>query len=220
VYKKPVFVDQDWTNPNLERYLIALERHKPNRATVLDWERAEQLPEILLWIEAIEPIVDTVIVIPKIRGGIARLKSYIKGKNIILGYSAPSDFSHTPVHLSEFLGWPVHILGGCPIRQLQTAGRLDTQERLLESNRLEIVSVDCNYHLKMATTHAQFCVPSGTAWYAKNRYWPTMREFLGKKWKDGKTDANAHHEAFRRSCKAIREMWSGSPPPGAGGRSR
>ena len=38
------FADQDWKEPNRDKYMSALAQHRPHMATVLDWEREEQLP--------------------------------------------------------------------------------------------------------------------------------------------------------------------------------
>lgn len=216
VYVTPSFVDQDWENPNLDRYLAALIENKPRIATVLDWERMDQFQTVLNWAEAVAAIVDTVVIIPKVIGGIAWLgeklgrERKIGGKTVRLGYSVQTSFSGTPVSPIEFLGWPVHLLGGCPIKQMRMAGIVDGQPRLLDTDRLNVVSVDCNYHLKMATKYNQFCVPDGSAWYAQNRYWPTLKELNGgKKYGDGSAKANAPHEAFRRSCENIMAAWDG-----------
>jgi hypothetical protein len=211
IYAHPEFVDQDWSNPNLERYVEAVAEHRPRLATVLDWERWEQLPEVLAWAEAVAPYVkEAIIIIPKVAGGIARLPGEVGGRPVRLGFSVQTGYSGTPVHPVEFLGWPVHLLGGSPLEQMKKAGVIDNQERLLESPQLNVVSVDCNYHLGMAN-RGQFFIGDGSADYAKNRYWPTLRESAGRRWGDGSTSADANREAFRRSCRNIWAMWHGQP---------
>jgi len=44
----------------------------------------------------------------------------------------------------------------------------------------------------------------------KRGYWPTLNEKDGQKWGNGGKNADAPYEAFRRSCKAIVDMWQGS----------
>jgi hypothetical protein len=97
--------------------------------------------------------------------------------------------------LSEFDGWPVHLLGGSPLKQFEL------------SKLINVVSCDGNY-AQLMSNYCQFFVPDGSATYAKNRYWPTLREANGgTNWGDGSAKAGAPYEAFRRSCKAIMEMW-------------
>src|SRR5579859_3410222 len=87
----PMFSDQDWKKPNRNAYLSLLRTHKPRLATVLDWEREEQLPEVLAWAEeAARWATEAVIIIPKVHGGIARLPRTIGGRQVRLGYSVPT----------------------------------------------------------------------------------------------------------------------------------
>jgi hypothetical protein len=196
IYHPPVFVDQNWRKPDLKQYTDAIAQHRPQIATVQDWEREEQLSEVIAWAESIAPYVEIIVIIPKVVGGIGQLPRVIAGKPVRLGYSVPTSFGGTPVPMWEFYGWPVHLLGGSPKKQIELAHYLNVQ------------SLDGNYHLKMATRYNQFFVPDGSARYASNRWWPTLKEASdGIKWGDGSPTANAPHEAFRRSCKNIMAMW-------------
>lgn len=204
VYFAPEFVDQKYKKPNLEKYVVAVAQQKPRLATVLDWERWEQLGTVIEWAETIAEHVQTIIIIPKVLDGIERLPHLIGGKPVRLGYSVPTSFGGTVVPLREFLGWPVHLLGGSP----------NMQRKL--SSYLNVVSLDGNYHLLMATKYNQFFVSDGSARYASNRFWPRLREANGgKKWGDGGPKADAPYEAFRRSCEAIMGMWTGATATGA-----
>jgi hypothetical protein len=72
----------------------------------------------------------------------------------------------------------------------------------------DVVSADGNYALKMATRWNQSFCQDGSATYARNRFWPTLREANGgQKWGDGSATADAPYEAFRRSCENIMMMW-------------
>jgi hypothetical protein len=142
VYFRPEFADQDWKKPNRAAYMAALARHQPRMATVIDWERADQLPDVLSWAEEAAQYVETVIIIPKVLGGIPRLPRRIGGAAVRLGYSVPTAYGGTELPLWEFAGWPVHLLGGSPHRQLHVA------------HYLEVVSADGNYANRKAT---QFC---------------------------------------------------------------
>ncbi len=137
------FADQDWKKPNRDEYLTLLRRWRPALATVLDWELPEQLLEVLGWAEEAAAYVDTVIVIPKVHGGIVSLPRTIGGKEVRLGYSVPTKYGATEVFIGEFIGWPVHALGGSPKQQMDLARYLDVK------------SADGNYiHHKIR--HGQF----------------------------------------------------------------
>jgi len=185
------FADQNWKNPDRERYMAELAKHRPAMATVLDWEQPEQLNKVLDWAEEAAQYVEYVLIIPKVLGGIKTLPRRINGTDVILAYSVPTRYGGTFVPVWEFGGWPVHLLGGSPHKQMEMA------------HYLNVVSVDGNYHQSMAVRYCQFWVP-GTATYASNRWWPTLKEANdGVPWEG----ENAHHEAFSRSCYNIMEAW-------------
>lgn len=143
VHISPYFADQDWLNPVRDPYLNLLRTYKPRLATVLDWTFEEQLPEVLGWAEEAAAYVDSVIIVPKVHGGVSRLPHHIGGKQVRLGYSVPTRYGATDLFLSEFIGWPVHLLGGSPKNQLKL-GRY-----------LNVHSLDGNYiHIKVK--HGQF----------------------------------------------------------------
>lgn len=198
MYFHPEFADQNYKKPDFDRYLAAVEEHKPRIATVIDWMRDEQLAEVMMWAEAIAPHVETVIIIPKIAGGIARLPKTVGGKPVRLGYSVPTSYGGTGVSLAEFGRWPVHLLGGSPSEQYKL------------SRRLNVASVDGNY-CQLMSRYNQYFVPDGAANFAKNKCWPTLRESDGSRWGDGSDTADAPYEAFRRSCEAILAMWHQLP---------
>lgn len=224
VYYRPEFVDQDWKKTKCKRHevnfdpscqdcaarrSVAVDRYTvsiesianeygtpPRMATVLDLEWPGLLPEVLDWASAVAPLVsDAVLVIPKYSGAIASLPREINGREIRLAYSVPTSYGGTQVPVWEFLGWPVHLLGGSPHAQMRIAGVAG----------LNVVSVDGNMMQKMASRRCQYWI-NGTARYANNRWWPTLRESNdGVLWKNGARDAN--YEAFRRSCENIIAAW-------------
>ena len=196
VYYAPWFVDQDWKKSNRAAYIAAVEQHRPHMATVLDWEREEQLSEVLEWAEEVAPFVSQVVIIPKVQGGIPRIPRQIAGRAVVLGYSVPTRYGGTELPLWEFTGWPVHLLGGSPQRQLHAA------------HYVRVNSADGNYIMKMAS-RGRFWVPNtGYKHYkALNSHFPTLVEADGKRWGDGSANANAPYEAFRRSCANIMQAW-------------
>jgi hypothetical protein len=184
VYYPIYFADQDWKKPNRARYIAALAEHRPFMASVLDWEREEQLPEVLAWAEDAAPYVETVMIIPKVQGGVNRLPRIIGGKPVRLGYSVPTKYGGTQLHVAEFAGWPVHLLGGSPQAQMNLL------------HYLGVSSADGNMSNRMATTRCQYWV-NGNAAGGHDRYWPQLSGW-GK---------DAPYEAFRRSCENIKAAW-------------
>lgn len=201
VYHPPEFADQDWGHPNRAAYMQALAEHRPRIASVLDWEREEQLLEVLAWAEEAAAFVETVIIIPKVFGGIGRLPRTIGGARVRLGYSVPTRYGGTQVPAWEFAGWPIHLLGGSPHAQMRIRQYLDVIGH--------VASVDGNMAMGLARYYCQFWTP-GNARYASNRWWPTLREANGGRlWNDGAEDAP--YEAFQRSCENIMAAWRMSP---------
>jgi hypothetical protein len=112
---------------------------------------------------------------------------------VVLGYSVPTRYGGTPLPLWTFAGWPVHLLGGSPHRQMEYWRYL--------TPIAEVVSVDGNMANLMATRYCQYWVP-GIAHHGKDRYWPMLKKDDGMMW--GK---DAPVEAFRRSCENIMAAW-------------
>lgn len=193
VYFRPEFVDQDWKRPNRERYMAALAEHRPRMASVLDWERDEQLPEVLSWAEDAAQFVDVVMIIPKVHGGIAKLPRRIAGANVRLGYSVPTKHGGTEVMAFEFIGWPVHLLGGSPGAQMRIA-----------ATGLDVHSADGNMMQKLASKRCLFWRP-GKRPFANG--WVSIQQADGQKWGNGEAVADAIYEAFRRSCHNIMVAW-------------
>lgn len=181
-YHAPYFVDQDWKQPDRDRYMASLAEHRPALATVLDLERDEQLGEVLSWAEdAARYVSEAVIVIPKAHGIIARLPRRIGGREVRLGYSVPTRYAGTEVMVQEFSGWPVHLLGGRPDKQMELAHYLDVK------------SADGNYAQMKANRFAEFWI--------SGRTWKSLRD-IGRG-----GEADAPYAAFALSCENIRAAW-------------
>lgn len=180
VYYPPYFCDQNWKRPNRERYMAALAQHRPHLASVLDWERLEQLPEVLAWAEEAAQYVEVVMLIPKVQGGVECLPRVIGGKPVRLGYSVPTSFGGTALGLWEFGGWPVHLLGGSPQAQMQTARYLDV--RSADGNAAQKAAVNWNM-----------------VW--KEGKWLRLDDAIGRVEKD------APYAAFELSCQNILAAW-------------
>jgi len=178
----PYFADQNWKNPNRERYMAELAKHRPFIASVMDWERPDQLSNILEWAEDAAQYVEVVMIIPKVIGGIAQLPRIVGGKPVRLGHSVPTKFGGTAVPYSEFYGWPVHLLGGSPHRQRRLSAFMN------------VVSLDGNYAQMMAVRYNKF--------WCRSR-WHELSDH------GGNVAVDAPYEAFRRSCHNIVAMWTG-----------
>lgn len=181
VYHPVHFADQDWRKPCRAAYMAALAKHRPHMATVLDWEREEQLAEVLDWAEEAAQYVGVVLVIPKVQGGVNRIPRSIAGAEVRLGYSVRSSYGASELMLSEFHGWPVHLLGGNPWRQMELARYLDVR------------SADGNAHQGAAV---RWCM----VW--TQRRWERLKDLEAEY-----RTVDAPYEAFRRSCANIMAVW-------------
>ena len=188
-YHPLYFCDQNWKKPDRAAYMAALAFHKPRMATVLDWEQEDQLSEVLDWAEEVSQYCERVLIIPKVIGGIDRIPRMVNGKSIVLAFSIPTKFGGTPLPMWEFAGWPIHLLGGSPHKQMHYAAHLNAIA--------DVISVDGNMANKLASTRCQYWV-NGTAIGQKDRYWPALEPGF---------EGAAPLEAFRRSCQNIMAAW-------------
>lgn len=182
-----VFADQDWKRPNRQRYMDCLARHRPDLATVLDWERPEQLPEVLSWAEeAAQWVKEAVLVIPKLPGQVGSIPRAIGGKPVWLAYSVPTTYGGSPLGLWEFAAWPVHLLGGSPQKQREVWSYL--------RGISEVRSIDGNMAKKMATGRCCYW----TRQTSRHGHWQPIR---------GEVEHDAPDECLRRSLRNIRNVW-------------
>lgn len=192
IHHDPYFVDQDWRNPDRQRYMAALSLHKPTLATVLDWEREEQFDEVMSWAAEASQYVQTVIVIPKVIGGVSRIPERVNGKPVRLGYSVPTRYAGTPVSAEEFGQRPVHLLGGSPVAQKKLA------------NVLNVVSADGNYLQKMAVMLG--CTFVAQPVKANNRMFPRLKELAM-----GGYEKDIPYIAFELAVINANAYWRDSP---------
>ena len=187
VYQPVYFADQDWKNPDLAKYAAAVATHKPEMATVLDWERDDQLPEVLGWAETVAPFVSRVVVIPKVPGRVDEVPEAVGGRAVVLGYSVPTSYGGTPCGVWEFGARPVHLLGGSPQAQRKLA------------RYMNVVSADGNMTAQQAR---------------KGRFWSREKNRKGHWWQlsdagDTRTEGTPI-ECFRRSLVSVKELWGSS----------
>lgn len=190
VYFAPVFVDQEWKQPNRAKYMAALAQHRPYMASVLDWEQPEQREEVFSWALEASQHVTEVIIIPKVIGSVASIPHEIGGKQVRLGYSVPTEFAGTKVPPSEFTAWGnTHLLGGSPDDQLKYAREIPTA-----------ISADGNFIQRMAGK-CQFYACNSAVGYAKNRTFPQLSE-VGLH-----ITTDAPYAAFELSCMNMKAAW-------------
>lgn len=185
----PLFMaDVDWRRPDRCRYVSLVAAHRPALAVALDWERPEQLPEVLSWAEELAPLVrEAVIVVPKVPGGVPDLPQQIGGKEVRIGYSIPTSHGGSPLGLWEFAGRPVHLLGGSPHRQMEVYSYL--------RGIADVRSLDGNMAKKMATSRCLYW----TARRTRHGHWQPLAGF----------DGDGTLEALRRTLTNVREAWTG-----------
>lgn len=182
------FADQNWHKPDVRAaYMRLLAEHRPQSATVLDLERAEQLAEVLSWAEEVAQYVQQVLVIPKAHGVIAKLPRRIGGADVVLAYSIPTKHGGSAVWAGEFAGWPVHLLGGSPQAQMRWAARFGS-----------VISCDGNMHAKQAWRGRFWSATKGS-----KGHWVQLSE-AG----DYERGPDAPLRAFHRSCQNIIDAWS------------
>lgn len=181
VYYPPYFVDQNWKKPDRAKYIAALKVHRPFMASVLDFEKTNQLAEVLGWAEDAAQYVETVMIIPKAQNSIHLLPKTIGGKKVILGYSVPTSHGGTALPLIDFRGWNIHLLGGSPHRQMKLA------------KYLNVTSVDGNMHMLMANSCKWWSNAKG-----EKGHWVNLS--------DQKRDGD-NYRAFKMSCENIFHAW-------------
>lgn len=191
IYFQPHFVDQNWKSPNRAAYMAALKEYRPALATVLDFESDDQFSEVMAWADEAARYVDTVIIIPKVMGGVPRIPETVRGKPVRLGYSVPTSFGGTCLPVWEFGRRPVHLLGGSPGRQLELA------------NYLNVQSIDGNYSGLMARQYGQFYANNKQG-RGKSTEWPKLNEYL-----DTSNLIDVPYYCFRLSHMNIRAAWLG-----------
>lgn len=189
-YAPVYFADQNWRNPNRQGYMKALERHRPYMASVLDLEISNQYATVMSWAEEAAMYVSVVMIIPKASGMIDIIPRKVGNSEIRLGYSVPTRHGGTMLHLAEFVGWPVHLLGGSPGAQMRIAQYLDVK------------SADGNMAMKMANRGLYWKPGKG----AFSNSWASIKETDGRRW-----NGDGNYEAFRRSCRNIMAAWNVLP---------
>lgn len=176
------FLDNDFRNPDLERYLEEFRRADPSVAVIGDAYNKE---EAELYQEAVEELREeypnkTYVVAPKCRSAFEILDEEIV-LGVPIGYSdqQPLDIAG----IDYWRGRKLHLLGGSPPKQFEAVQQF-TQPTLNDHERSEIVGVDWNGIHKVA--------------------------YMGEHWScDGYVDADdlSIRETVKRSLEEIKRFW-------------
>ena len=169
------FADLDWKVPDLREHRSFVREHAPTFAVAPDVTDLDDMCWTLRYAETLAQWAERVIIVPKCAGLIPCLPHE---PWLMLGYSVPTKYGGTDLFLSEFDGWPVHLLGGSPNRQLNLAYYLN------------VVSADGN----AATRAAEF----GTVFNGKTHQWDQGAEPQGE---------DLPYRAFARPCEQIKRAW-------------
>jgi Family of unknown function (DUF6610) len=170
------FADLEWKAPNLRDHRAFVRIHAPTYAVAPDVVDLDDLCWTLRYAETLAQWAQKVIIVPKAAGVLQALPHE---PWLVVGYSVPTQYGGTDLFLSELAGWPVHLLGGSPNRQLNLAYYLN------------VVSADGN----AATRAAEF----GTVFNARTRRWDQGAEPQGP---------DLPYRAFARSCEQIQRAWA------------
>lgn len=172
----PAFVDLDWRHPDFAAHLERCRRWRPRYAVAGDAETGTDLQRVLAQAAALRPFAERVIVVPKAPGMAAAVPPWC-----VLGLSVPTRFGATQAPYWDYLGRPVHLLGGGPGAQLRLRALLGPA----------VVSIDGNSHLVAARR--------GTVW--ERGQWRSRA--------DGEPRGpDMVYRAFARSCAAIAAAWA------------
>lgn len=153
---KITFLDCEYKKYDHDKHLAACKLHKPKYCTVRDIMTKEQcdtigieyfdLGTIMRYAEELEQYTENVIVIPKFDC----LKEI--PEHYMMGYSFPSTYGATPMPLTDFTEYRVHLLGGSWKKQKAAIELLGKSVVSFDNNNLWKISRYGRYDLHDGTT--------------------------------------------------------------------
>lgn len=183
VHAKLYFSDQKYQKPNRIAYMKAVKEHKPNIASVIDWEKPEQYQEVMDWAFEVSEHTNQIMIIPKVSGMVEKIPETINGKKVILGFSIPTSNGATNLLIWEFSGREIHLLGGSPENQYEYFMYLN--------NCGKVVSLDCNYTM-MKAGHCQ--------------YWKSLGKWVQDNYE---SPIDAPYKCFEKTMRNLYKFWKG-----------
>lgn len=153
------FLDNNFHDPDLDRYLERFEEYDPSVAVVGDaYKRsdAEELNDVLDELEQRFPF-KTLVAVPKSRGAARQLSD-----DWVLGFpNGYSDITADDLGYDIFRGEEIHLLGGAPDSQFEAIQKL-TQPDLLNNPSADVVGVDYNGFMRPAFAEpGEYWTPDG-----------------------------------------------------------
>lgn len=124
------FLDINWKNYDFERHLEAVQKTRPHLTIARDWERPEQLDEIVAQATILSRYAEHVAIVPKVKCLSSEIEDLIPS-NFLFAFSTPTKYGGTNICPSYFKR-PTHVLGGRP------------QDQLSLRKSLNVYSFDCN----------------------------------------------------------------------------
>jgi len=176
-------LDNDFHDPDLDRYLDRFDRYEPDVAVLGD---AESRPDARRFVDAAIDLRSnhpdaTLIVVPKCAEALETLDDAPVTVGFPMGYSdvQATDFSDP----ADWRGLDVHLLGGSPTKQYETIQTL-TQPTITAAPPANVVGLDWNGPVRVA--------------------------YLGEHWSRDGWQCADHldiRETVRRSLEEIRAFW-------------
>ena len=175
------FLDNDFSDPDLERYLERFEETSPSVAVIGDAYTTSDAREFNQTIQELREYSPnkTYVIVPKCREAFD-----IPDEDIVLGYAnGYSDIQAEDLDLRNYRGREVHVLGSSPKKQYEAIERL-TQPNVFQDPPADIKGVDWNGAHK-------------GAYYGE--YWS----------RDGwqRADHLSIRETVEESLKEVKEFW-------------
>lgn len=142
----PIFIDNNFHEYDHLKHLKVIKKYKPKYCTVRDMMTREQCLEagisyyspeqILAWAYELKEYAHHVMIIPKHE----KYLKFIDPKNFMIGYSVPSSYGGTPIPITEFGDWRIHLLGGSINRQIAYWAEMPDNVVSLDNNSLHLAS--------------------------------------------------------------------------------
>jgi hypothetical protein len=178
------FVDIDYKKPDFEAHLKRVAKERPKFATVPDLSDKEvselDIERAVAQANRLKDYCEIVLVVPKLSGQIEMLPA-----ELAIGYSVPTSYGGAQFPIWELTGRRVHLLGGNPHEQIKLY-------RYIQSIG-QVLSCDGNLAQKIAVERCKFWRQGGRnggQWID----WPVVGD-------------SQYYQAFRESCRNIRQAW-------------
>jgi hypothetical protein len=172
------FCDLDWKQPKYAEHMTFVKQTQPVFAVAPDLLDPTKLGQTLSYARRLADFARYAIIVPKYDGAIRDLPHE---PWLVLGYSVPTKYGGTEIPVEDFMGRPVHLLGGNPMNQMALA------------ERLHVISADGNAH-QGAARHGVVYDATEHRWKARHPAVPAGPDLP--------------YRAFAYSCAQIQLAWA------------